>query len=670
IKYVLRAKLLGPRDSPEPTLMSVAQDIEFVPETVAPLLPVPATCPTARYAFCDSAIDADGQPWAFHVHATALQQAFSPGGAVDLQLRVTGRRTLRKLQFSLIEQTDCFYPHIPDPREEQLDIGRRLWSSQRVLCGPTALHFERDSCVPAVDLCPDHMGARQSRSGLSTYHASLHTRLPADALVLHESGFLRFTCFVQLSLSAGSSAWGTSSPRSAQVKLPIPAATRILTDNASALPSPLSCTADARTAPLLAQRRQSASAASVCGSGSGVPYMRRRGPSTSSSVRTDVDSLDQYGCDSDAECAPAEPPLKHGRSIADLGARLQQFIPRRLPSAINTRTEPLASRAVSHGWIPDHGSPQWSMLDLPPMPRSAGSAAGCAANANASQHSMFSSPLVRSASVETANNGDAAYAASAGHLPALAANVAPQQQQQQQSAPAGFATRPYHSSSVHADGGRFSLTFLLRQRELYHDEAAAAALSSLLSGHDSDGNSIIPSAICRVPPAGAGPVRPGQQPGRRGEYRSRDFSLGLGAAGLSKRSKRTSIQSLSSMVASSDRVRPRLEAVMASFRHPLTSQVETWSVLGTPGRPQSMHYHPALAHKELGSRAADPAAAAAAGMQSRFSRLSAMSVSSNDTACASNGCMSLPKDMLPPIPSLLSPLVDVSTAAMVFEHLP
>ncbi|KAJ2690094.1 hypothetical protein H4R19_006451, partial [Coemansia spiralis] len=265
IKYVLRAKLLGPRNAPEPTLMTASQDVEYVPETIAPVPPplTIAVSPTARYAFCDNAIDADGQQWAFHLSATGLQQAFCPGGAIDLQLRVTGRRTLRRLQFSLIEQTDCFYPQIPEPREEQLDIGRRLWSSQRMLCETTALHFERDSCVPAVDRCPDHMGARQPRSGLVTYHATLHARLPADVPVLNESGFLRFTCFVQLSLFAGSSSWGGGPPRSAQIKLPIPVATRVLADNATALPPPpplVSCTEDAQTlpAPSLAQRRQSA----------------------------------------------------------------------------------------------------------------------------------------------------------------------------------------------------------------------------------------------------------------------------------------------------------------------------------------------------------------------------------------------------------------------------
>ncbi|KAJ2695666.1 hypothetical protein H4R19_005830, partial [Coemansia spiralis] len=223
---------------------------------------------------------------------------------------------------------------------------------------------------------------------------------------------------------------------------------------------------------------------------------------------------------------------------------------------------------------------------------------------------------------------------------------------------------------VQADGGRFSLTFLVRQRELYHEEATAAALSSLISGHDSDGDSVIPNAICRTPAASAGLPRPSQQqPAQRGEYRMRDFSLGLGGGsggmGLGKRSKRTSVQSLSSMVASSDRVRPRLEAVMASFRNPLTSHVETWSALGTPGRPQSMHYHPALAHKD--QPAATAAAAAAA--QSRYSRMSAMSISSNDTACASNGCLSLPKDMLPPLPSPLSPLVDVASTTIDFDLL-
>ncbi|KAJ1726986.1 hypothetical protein LPJ61_004830 [Coemansia biformis] len=689
IKYMLRAKLLGPRDSREPTLMTAAQDVDYIPETVAQLLPAHTDSAIARYAFCDNTVDADGQQWAFHLSATGLQQAFSPGGAVDLQLRITGQRTLRKLQFCLIEQTDCFYPHVPEPHEEQLDIGRRLWSSQRVLCEPTALHFERDSCVPAVDLCSSHMGGKgQSRSGLSTYHAQLHVRLPADAQVLHESGFLRFTCFVQLTLSAGSTAWGAGPARSALVKVPIPIVTRVLSENAAALaPPPLSCTSDTRTPHHAASlstvsRRQSSGAASVCSSG---VYTRPRGPSTSSSVKTDVDSLDLPGLGSDAECGPADPPLKHGRSIADLGARLQQFIPRRLPSAsfygrhnrpqpldcqqqppasADARRLPFAGRAVSHGRISDHFQPQWSMADLPPMPKSAGavSALGAYSSAHASQSTLFNSPLARSASLGAANDSDSVQSAIGTRPPSSVPHCAQQQQQQ-------VAASTPSAVPVQTGGSRFSLTFLLWLREMFNEEANAAALSCLISGHDSDEGSAIPRAICRAPVASASLSRPGQPQARRGEYRSRDFSLGFGGMGLGKRNKRSSVVSLSSMVASSDRVRPRLEAVMASFRDPVTSLVATWTALGSSGRPQSMHYHPAHAQKEQMARNGDAAATAGVLPASRFSRLSAMSVSSNDTACASNGCLSLPKDVLPPLPSPLSPLVDVSTATFDLDLL-
>ncbi|KAJ2818640.1 hypothetical protein IWW50_005744, partial [Coemansia erecta] len=41
IKYALKAKLLNPRDARDCTIMSTAQPVAFVPETVAPLLHVP-----------------------------------------------------------------------------------------------------------------------------------------------------------------------------------------------------------------------------------------------------------------------------------------------------------------------------------------------------------------------------------------------------------------------------------------------------------------------------------------------------------------------------------------------------------------------------------------------------------------------------------------------------
>ncbi|KAJ1664087.1 hypothetical protein GGF38_003130, partial [Coemansia sp. RSA 25] len=214
IKYVIQAKLLGARGdslSCSPILSAAAQPITFVPETIAPLLgsaPVDSRDDVmARYRFCDNAVDIDepGQ-WAFHLQVMGLQQAFCPGDTVDFQLRLTGGlRALRKAQFAVYEQTDCFYPVIPDPHEEQLDLGRRLWSTQRVLSGTADLPFERDSCVMVPDLCPDHMNSKRARGG-ATYYAHLHTRLPRDVLVMHETGYMRFTYFAELTLYSNS-AW-------------------------------------------------------------------------------------------------------------------------------------------------------------------------------------------------------------------------------------------------------------------------------------------------------------------------------------------------------------------------------------------------------------------------------------------------------------------------------
>ncbi|KAJ1866649.1 hypothetical protein LPJ57_005964, partial [Coemansia sp. RSA 486] len=316
IKYVLQAKLLDPRTSPtDNVIATTVQPINYVPETILP--PVLSAFDqeiTAPYSFCDNAMDTHDNNWVFHVQAMGLQQAFRPGDTVDLQVKITGQKTLRKAKFSVIEQTDCFYPQVPDPHEEQLDLGRRLWSSQRTLCASQDLSFERDSCVLTPDLCPEHMNATRARCG-STYYAHIRTQLPRDLVALHETGYLRFTYFAELALCTSSS-WG-SHLRTALVRIPVPIATRVLPESDSAPSS-------SRMSPSVVASYDSAD----YGSGDG-----RRGTSASS-AHTVVDGMSQEhglsdGYDSNSDIAA----LRRGRSIADLGTKLQNLIPRRTPSS-------------------------------------------------------------------------------------------------------------------------------------------------------------------------------------------------------------------------------------------------------------------------------------------------------------------------------------------------
>ncbi|KAJ2785127.1 hypothetical protein H4R18_000715 [Coemansia javaensis] len=643
IRYVLKARLLDAQGAAATAaaLLTATQEIEYVPETVAPVPRAvvgargPAT--VERFVFCD---DAAGDGAAFHVRAAGLQQAFRPGGSVDLQLRISGQRTVRRMQFSVIEQTDCFYPQIPEPREEQLDIGRRLWSSQRVVCAPTALPFERDSCAASADCCAAASagaGGRRSGRGAAavgstttaaavTYHAQLRAHVPDDAAVVHETGYLRYTLFAQISLGCGGGRW-------ARVNVPLPVATRVLPEDA-APPLPPSLlmqqqqqparTSGAQTTttppppPAHAdgqqqQRRMSSGALSARSSS------RRRGPSTSSSIKTEVGSLDLDG-DMPPVPVPPPPPLKHGRSIADLGARLQQLVPR--------RGAPFVGRAVSHGRLGGGGSdapPQWALADLPPVP-SPPSLYGA---------SLYGSPLARPASLAAAAASDSDDGATL------------------QAAPISAGSNNNNNSAAAAASGcgeRFSLRFLERRRELLHAEAEAAALGSLIAGCDAEpASGVIPCAIIARNSGGGGPALANPAARQRGEYRARDSSLGLGDLAAARRHKRASVQSLASAVAvcCSDRVRPRIEAVMASFRNPVTSHVATWSALGRPA--------PALQPQQPQQSQRDAA---------RYSRLSAMSVSSNDTACAAGSCLELPKDLLHPLPAPLSPLLDAAPAIL------
>ncbi|KAJ1865312.1 hypothetical protein LPJ78_002800 [Coemansia sp. RSA 989] len=637
IKYTLKAKLLNTRDARESTVMSTSQPVMYVPETIAPPLPISSEHgdAMARFAFCDNVTE--GQQWAYHLRATGMQQAFRPGDTVDLQLRLFGSRTLRKLQFSVIEQTDCFYPQIPEPHEEQLDMGRRLWSSQRILHETADLPFERESCV-TPEICSEHMNTKRTRSN-QAYYAQLHTQMPKDALVLHETGFLRFTYFVQLNLLLGSSGWGTHS-RSTHTRIPLPVATRVLPENATTAILGASATCEQS---ICGKHRRGSTISAVSGTSCDFAH---RVASSSSSMRTDVDDsleLSEYpSCQDDVSGYSSS--LKHGRSLADLGARLQQFIPRRMPSAAHANlhsrsrrfdsSQPHSGRAVSHGRM--NGHHMWSMADMPPMPAvpAAVASLGTHADAHSSQASLYSSPLARGVSLST-TEGQTTHL-----LPPTA---------RQQVSSLGLrnqASGDILRSDMSGKEGRFSLTFLLKMREFYHDEANSIALASILNGHDGDGTSVIPNAIRRISSHGQNQVSSGLPllglSGRHSNHRQ--FSLGIGnysSASLcssNRRGSRMSVQSQTSMVASNERVRPQLEAVMTSFRNPTTSQVATWSAFGS-NRPDSMHYHPA-----------QPASSVV--QSTRYSRLSALSVSSNDTACASNGCLTLTKEELPPVPAL------------------
>ncbi|KAJ2830917.1 hypothetical protein GGI24_001776 [Coemansia furcata] len=519
IKYVIQAKLLGTRDSLSSCpILSAAQPITFVPETIAPLLRTISTDPqydedvVARYRFCDNAVDVDepGQ-WAFHLQVMGLQQAFSPGDTVDFQLRITGgQRALRKAQFTVYEQTDCFYPMIPDPHEEQLDLGRRLWSTQRVLSSIVDLPFERDSCVMVPDLCSEHMNSKRARGG-ATYYAHLHTRLPRDVLVMHETGYMRFTYFAELTLFSNS-AWGGQIKR-AIVRIPIPVATRVLPENPllmSVKPTPASIV----NSPSL-YSRGSMLVPSINDNLTG------RGNSNSFSSPSACNFYSEYatGCGSVRQayildCVDAEDPdselshIKRGRTIADIGSRLQQLIPRMSPSSVHSpsrsakgiessqlSTTKQAFRAVSHsGYIESPSS--WSVVDLvPPAPRAFYQQhhPHQVDNSQASQVSPispFGPSVTRTTSLSASDDAVSCSGLSlTGASPLRTIRQSSNRNTNSQPTGLGLVTGKGH-------GGGFSLTFLLSLREFYHTDANSLALDDYVSGHQFETSTcVIPSAI-------------------------------------------------------------------------------------------------------------------------------------------------------------------------------
>ncbi|KAJ2253153.1 hypothetical protein GGI13_002863, partial [Coemansia sp. RSA 455] len=663
IKYVIQAKLLGTRDFGSPILSAAAQPIMFVPETIAPLLTRladPQCEAMARYRFCDNAVDVDeSDQWAFHLQVMGLQQAFCPGDTVDFQLRLTGgQRALRKAQFTVYEQTDCFYPMIPGPHEEQLDLGRRLWSTQRVLSGTVDLPFERDSCVMVPDLCPEHMNSKRGRGG-ATYYAHLHTRLPRDILVMHETGFMRFTYFAELTLYSNS-AWGGQIKR-AVVRIPIPVATRVLPENPvpmSSKPMPASIVGS----PSLYSRGSML-----------VPSISDHLTGRSNSSYSPSSACHYYseyapGCGSvrqvyNPDCVDAEDPdselahMKRGRSIADLGSRLQQLIPRKPPASIYSPSrsarciEPSALstprqsfRAVSHGGYIESPS-SWSVVDLvPPLPKAFYQVETQQAS-QASQISLFGPSATRTTPINDEVVGCSGLSL-IGASPLRTARHSSNRTTNPQPTGLGLATSRGH-------GGGFSLTFLLALREFYHAEANILALDDYISGLPCETNNcVIPSAITSHNDSHLG--KP----------------LGFNTMGAKQwntsGSIRSSIISVSGVLSANERARPKLGHVMTSYRNPNTNQVSTWSALSsypmngclsmTPQqKPGQMPVH--LRGGSVGGGGRYPGGARCP-PSARHSQLSATSVSSNDTACVPNGQLSLTKEMPQTIPALLGAVIN------------
>ncbi|KAJ2459886.1 hypothetical protein GGF42_001185 [Coemansia sp. RSA 2424] len=695
IKYVIQAKLLGARGdslSCSPILSAAAQPITFVPETIAPLLgSAPADSRDdvmARYRFCDNAIDIDepGQ-WAFHLQVMGLQQAFCPGDTVDFQLRLTGGlRALRKAQFAVYEQTDCFYPVIPDPHEEQLDLGRRLWSTQRVLSGTADLPFERDSCVMVPDLCPDHMNSKRARGG-ATYYAHLHTRLPRDVLVMHETGYMRFTYFAELTLYSNS-AWG-GQIRRAIVRIPIPVATRVLPESSLLLMSARPTPASIVSSPSLYSRGSMiVPSISEQLTGRGYSTTNNSAPSAAcnyySEYATGCGSMRQVYV---SDCTDAEDPdselahMRRNRSIAELGNRLQQLIPRKAPSTAfspnrgakgiespASSARKLAFRAVSHGGFIESPS-SWSVVDLvPPVPRTflpqqqQPQYVGGNQAAQSSQTSMFGISTARAVSlsindVAMASSGTSILGASPLRTPRQSSNHHASQPPAALGLMAASAAAATDAGRGH--GGGFSLTFLLSLREFYHVDANSVALDDIISGLPYETNNcVIPSAIASSGYSGSNHMA-----------KSHGFNAPGGKQWHTSGSIRSSMISVSAIVSASERARPKLGHVMTSYRNPNTNQVSTWSAFSS--YPQQ-HGHSPMTPKQQQSRQPVHLRGSSVGgnrqpgcaPSARYSQLSATSVSSNDTACVPNGQLSLAKDLPQVLPAPLGKAISESSTRM------
>ncbi|KAJ1789507.1 hypothetical protein LPJ59_005332, partial [Coemansia sp. RSA 2399] len=554
IAYVFEAQLVGASQA-----LSASQIINFEPETVAPL--VESKSLGMRYTFSDNVQDADDADiHAFGLHVTGLQQAFVPGDMVDFQVRVAGKRALRRAQYVLYEQTDCFYPQIPEPHEEQLDLGRRLWTSRKAIGEKRDLPFERDTA------------STHGAKGSAAYYAHLHALLPPKLLVLHESAFLRVTYYVELTLF--STAGWSGHMRRAQARVPVPVASRVLPES-------------------MAQQRPAAV-------GRRTPSVHSRG--SSASAQTDVDWPCVVGGDKPLYAA-ASSSKRLNRSITDLGARLQQLIPRRLPSS------PLSHRARRDAACSSSSSPyRTSVIEeqLLPLakPASLRAAAHCTriADYSAQQWPAGASPSLAPLSLKPSDPKHSASPLSSTASLVTVHSISTHRQVTTAMSSGAYEPPPlrmaqpalrnqqlgrfFHAPALHAMSangykGGFSTAFLTRLHDMYHVDAHRKALSLLLA--DSECSVVIPNAMVRPLGASAAVAAASKA---TGSPTNRDHALGLFFDQQQQQHKQRSTEralrrhsriSAEKHSLVDRRLWPTLVLVMTTYRNPWSNQITTWS---------------------------------------------------------------------------------------------
>ncbi|KAJ2394933.1 hypothetical protein GGI23_004493, partial [Coemansia sp. RSA 2559] len=447
--------------------------------------------------------------------------------------------------------------------------------------------------------------------------------------------------------------------RRAQARVPVPVASRVL-------PEPM------------AQQRPAVGR---------TPSVQSRG--SSASAQTDVDW--PLPCVGDKPLyAAASPSKRLNRSITDLGARLQQLIPRRLPSTPSShrgrRDAAAAAAAAAAGASPYPSPYRTSVIEeqLLPLakPASLRAAAHCTRIADyavppqlwppgaspslaPSDPNLATSPLSSTASLVTVHSinsyRQAPPATSSGAYEPPHRTAQPALRNQQLG---GFFHAPaLQAMSANGYKGGFSTAFLTRLHDMYHVDAHRKALRLLLA--DGTCSVVIPNAMVR-PRGAASAVGAGSK--AAGSSANRDHALGL-FFGQKQRSAERTMRRHSrigdekhSLV--DRRLWPTLVLVMTTYRNPWSNQITTWSAAASstyfPALPLPPPPAAALSADRhcpsLVGASADGACVAPLDeqrppkQQARYSRISALSVSSNDTACVSNGRLSLAKDIAPADP--------------------
>ncbi|PVV01938.1 hypothetical protein BB560_003624 [Smittium megazygosporum] len=225
ISYVLQTVILPPgapkprKDQEEKKRAPIASksiSLEFVPKVRIDIM---NTLESEHFYFCDNVYDTKENKLVYHIEAISMQKEFKPGGNIEIQIKMTGKKTLFKTTAMLVEQIDGFYPASPNTVEGFVEMSDRIWSKKNILTSSGATNaeviFETKNTTPVQ--CYKH-GDDSEPGFTKEFLGSISIGAPMSVYCLPETYYLRITYYISISGYMNSS-WGGT--RNFEVKIPV-----------------------------------------------------------------------------------------------------------------------------------------------------------------------------------------------------------------------------------------------------------------------------------------------------------------------------------------------------------------------------------------------------------------------------------------------------------------